>query len=332
MENNATIEPISTSIPIIISEHQVIQEDLKDTLTPQKNTRDKPLTRTKLVEKKLVTYSLDDLGNIDLAEIHRDANRPLHVLGDLSENVNFCYCCDLPCETKGIIEPFNMCDNTDIFAKCGIGISLYYLFFKFVIVICFFGLLSLSTVLMVLNMEYSKGIKDVCNSKYKNTQGNNFGNCFGYVTDSKSKENYYRMFNQWLQRFSSDNIFIYRKLSKTLRGTLNKNVDDVLVNYSLINFLFLITTFILNIIFLFLMRAQIKRLKLNNITIRDYTVLISNSKKILTSYIDEQNKGRLNIRSSRIGVENFDDFKRYVNEYLKNDKNLEDINIEHINI
>ena len=36
MENNATIEPISTSIPIIISEHHVIQEDLKDTLTPQK--------------------------------------------------------------------------------------------------------------------------------------------------------------------------------------------------------------------------------------------------------------------------------------------------------
>ena len=332
MENNATIEPISTSIPIIISEHQVIQEDLKDSVSPKKNTRDKPLTRTKLVEKKLVTYSLDDLGKIELAETHRNANRPLHVLGDLSENVNFCYCCDLPCETKGIIEPFNMCDDTGIFAKCGIGISLYYLFFKFVIVICFFGLLSLSTVLMVLNMEYSKGIKGVCNSKYKNAQDNNFGNCFGYVTDSKSKENYYRMFNQWLQRFSSDNIFIYRKLSKTLRGTLNKNVDDVLVNYSLINFLFLITTFILNIIFLFLMRAQIKRLKLNNITIRDYTVLISNSKKILTSYIDEQNKGRLNIRSSRIGVENFDDFKRYVNEYLKNDKNLEDINIEHINI
>ena len=137
MENNATIEPISTSVPIIISEHQINQEDLKDTFTPQKNTRDKPLTRTRLVENKLVTYSLDDLGNIDLAEIHRDANRPLHVLGDLSENVNFCYCCDLPCETKGIIEHFNMCDNAGIFAKCGIGISLYYLFFKFVIAISF---------------------------------------------------------------------------------------------------------------------------------------------------------------------------------------------------
>ena len=62
---------------------------------------------------------------------------------------------------------------------------------------------------MVLNKEYSKGIKEVCNSKYKNTNDNNFGNCFCYVTDSNNDENYYRMFNQWLQRFSSDNIFIF---------------------------------------------------------------------------------------------------------------------------
>ena len=125
------------------------------------------------------------------------------------------------------------------------------------------------------------------------------------------------MFNQWLQRFSSDNIFIYRKLSKTLRGSLNKNVGDVLVNYSLINFLFLITSFIFNIIFLLLMRAKIKRLKLVNITIRDYTVLISNSKKILISYFNDQNIGRKNIRLSGREIENFRDFKRYVNEYLK---------------
>ena len=337
MENNNIItEPVSTSIPINVSEQQILQEDLKDSPSPHKNTRDRPLIRTTLVQNKLETYSLDDKGDPELAKKHRNANRPLKVLGDLSEdnieNINFCHCCDLPCEKKGVIEPFSMCDNTDIFAKCGIGISLYYLFFKFVIIITFLGLLSLSVVLMVLNMEYSKGIKDVCNSKYKNLDDTNFGNCFGYVTDSNNDENYYRMFNQWLQRFSSDNIFIYRKLSKTLRGTLNKNVDDVLVNYSLINFLFLITTFILNIILLFLMRAEIKRLKLDNITIRDYTVLISNSKKILISYLDQQYKGRLGVRQSRIAVENFSDFKRYVNEYLKNDKQLNDITIEHINI
>ena len=292
-----------------------------------------PLMRTIMVMSKLETHSLDDLGNHELAMKHRYANKPLKVLGDLSEDdVNFCHCCDLPCEKKGIVEPFEMCDDTDLFAKCGIGISLYYLFFKFVIVITFLGFLSLSVVLMVLNKEYSKGIKEVCNSKYKNTNDNNFGNCFGYVTDSNNDENYYRMFNQWLQRFSSDNIFIYRKLSKTLRGSLNKNVGDVLVNYSLINFLFLITSFIFNIIFLLLMRAKIKRLKLVNITIRDYTVLISNSKKILISYFNDQNIGRKNIRLSGREIENFRDFKRYVNEYLKYDKNLKDINIQYINI
>ena len=331
--NNATTEAISTSIPIIISGQNEQKEILKDSQNLKKNTRDMPLMRTILVKSKLETHSLDDLGNHELAMKHRYANKPLKVLGDLSEDdVNFCHCCDLPCEKKGIVEPFEMCDDTDLFAKCGIGISLYYLFFKFVIVITFLGFLSLSVVLMVLNKEYSKGIKEVCNSKYKNTNDNNFGNCFGYVTDSNNDENYYRMFNQWLQRFSSDNIFIYRKLSKTLRGSLNKNVGDVLVNYSLINFLFLITSFIFNIIFLLLMRAKIKRLKLVNITIRDYTVLISNSKKILISYFNDQNIGRKNIRLSGREIENFRDFKRYVNEYLKYDKNLKDINIQYINI
>lgn len=127
-------------------------------------------------------------------------------------------------------------------------------------------------------------------------------------------------------------FFPYRKLPKQLRGALNNKVDDVLVNYSLVNFIFLITTFILNIIFLFLIRAQIKKLKLKNYTIRDYTVLISNAKKILTDYIDEKNKNKVfqEKRQSQIGVENNDDFIRYVNDYLRGDST--DIKIENINI
>ena len=325
-----------SSVPIALSKNvNHIQESLKDSPNlsqSRKNARSKPLARTYFVAKKVETYSLDELGTIEKARMHRDANRPLHIINELNDSVKFCHCCDLPCEKKGVIEPFNVCDDADIYAECGVGISLYFFFFKFVILVCFLGLLSLSVVLMVLNMEYSSGIKDVCNSKFKNSNVTKIGNCYGYVSEKNNDENYYKMFNQWLQRFSSDNIFIYKKLHIQFIGRRNQNVDDVLVNYSLVNFLFLITTFVLNIIFLFLIRAQIKRLKLNNITIRDYTVLISNAKSIITSYIDLKYKSEFNVRESQIGVENFNEFKIYVNDYIKGDKDLLDINIEHINI
>ena len=324
----------SSSVPIQLSNNIHLQEELKDPPNNnnlKKSTRMKPLRRTYLVKNKVETYSLDELGTIENAEKHRNANRPLHVINEINYNVNFCHCCDLPCEEKGIIEPFNMCDDTDTFAECGVGISLYFFFFKFIILISFLGL-SLSIILMVLNRDYSGDIKDVCNTKYKNVNNSLIGNCYGYVTENNNDENYYTMFNQWLQRFSSDCIFIYRKIPQQLMGKSNNNVDDVLVNYSLVNFIFLITTFVLNIIFLFLIRAQIKRLKLDNITIRDYSVLISNSKRILTDYLDSKNKNKFIIRESQIVVENYKEFKAYVNDYIINDKNLNDIKIEQVNI
>ena len=332
MDNNISKEQDSV-IPInsLAKTIDQVQEPLK-TLGSQidiiiNNSRHKPLARTKFVKNKLETYSMDEIGKIEKAKNHRNANRPLHLIGEgLNDNVNFCHCCDLPCEEKGIIEPFNVCDSSDNFAECGLGISLYFFFFKFVLFISFLGLLCLSIVLMILNIHYSSEIKDVC-------KNNNISNCYGYMTGVNSDENFYRKFNQWLQRLSSDHVFIYTKLPENLRGRYNKNIDDTLVNYSLVNFIFLITTFILNIIFLFLIRAEIKRLKSNNITIRDYTVLISGAGKILKDYIKWKNEGNpTGKRESQIEIENFQEFKTYVNGHLKRDKSLYDIKIEHINI
>ena len=86
---------------------------------------------------------------------------------------------------------------------------------------------------MILNINYSSEIKDVC--KYNNTAYD----CYGYMSGVNSDENFYKKFNQWLQRLSSDHVFIYRKLPKQLRGADNEKIDDVLVNFSLVNFIFL---------------------------------------------------------------------------------------------
>ena len=235
MEGNITQDQDS-AIPINISKPVITQEKLKDTPISEdfkkNNSRTRPLTRTLYVKNKLETYSLDELGKISNAKKHQEANRPLHVIGEINSNVNFCHCCDLPCKTEGIIVPFKVCDHADTFAECGLGISLYFLFFKFVILISLLGALSLSVVLIILNINYSGAIKDVCNAEYKNVNDSKIGNCYGYVSEANSDDNYYTMFNQWLQRLSSDCVFIYRKLPEQLSGKYNDNVDDVLVNYS----------------------------------------------------------------------------------------------------
>ena len=336
MEANITQDQDS-AIPINISKPIITQEKLKDPPNRENsmknNSRLRPVNRTLFVKNKLETYPLDGKGTIENAKKHQNANRPLHVIGELNSNVNFCHCCDLPCEEKEIIVPFQVCDHADTFAECGLGISLYFLFFKFVILISLLGALSLSVILMILNINYSGAIKDVCNEEYKNANDSIIGNCYGYISEANSDENYYTMFNQWLQRLSSDCVFIYRKLPEQLSGKYNDNVDDVLVNYSLVDFIFLVTTFLLNILFLFLIRAEIKKLKMNNITIRDYSVLISGARNILTDYIDSKNKNnKVFKRESHIAVENFQDFKNYVNQYIKGDKNLYDITAEQINI
>ena len=62
-------------------------------------------------------------------------------------------------------------------------------------------------------------------------------------------------------------------------------------------------------------------------------MLISGARTILTDYIGWKNNNQkvFNIES-QIAVENFQDFKHYVNQYIKGDKNLYDISAEQINI
>ena len=143
METFASTGDQNSQIPIIISKNlNYFQEELKDPPDkpkPTKNSRSKPLTRTLFVQKKVETYSLDELGKIENAKKHRDANRPLHVLQEINNNVNFCHCCDLPCPEKGIIEPFKVCDQADTFAECVIGISIYFFFFQICNIYFFFG-------------------------------------------------------------------------------------------------------------------------------------------------------------------------------------------------
>ena len=331
-----------SQIPVELN-NNVHVEGLKDSgLDSNKKTLHSipDMSRTMVVKRKVEGFSLDDLGKIENAKKHRSANRCLHKLKDFTNEVNFCWCCNLPCEEKGIIEPFHFCDDIEMFSECGLGVTLYYYFFLFCAVIAFMGICVLSISLIVFNDRYTDGINTVCN-KYNNDNINGLdqrelGYCKGFVQNSKEGSNYYNRFNRWILRFSSDNILVYRKLPKFLKNEHEyeeKNVEDVLINYSILNFCFLMTTFILNIFFIIFIKAQAQKAKLLNFSIRDYTVLVSEAKPILFDYLDMKNKENPNIfRHSQITIENGKQFKTYVNDYIRLDKNLIDLKINNINM
>ena len=288
--------------------------------------------QTVMMEERIEENTLDDLGKIEEAKKHRSANRPLHKIKDFNSNVNFCRCCNLPCEEKGIIEPFKFCDNIDNFAECGLGVSLYFYFFQFASVVIFVGICVLAISMMVFNHHYTKGINRVCNNNYRKLNRNDLIFCEGFITAANQSLNIYNRFNDWILRFTSDNVEVYQLLHDNITSN-SKNTKHVLINYSILNFCLLLTIFILNIFYLIFIAANSQKAKLLNFSIRDYTVLIANAKHILVEYLDtKQRENPKFLKNSQQLVENTADFINYVNEYIRSDRSLTDLKINNINM
>ena len=331
-EEDINAKDNDSNLPIKLKDN-VIFESLKDAKENEENNIkpvNKTLTRTMVVNKKIENFSLDDLGKIENAKRHSSANKPLHKIKDFTPNVKFCQCCNLPCQEKGIIEPFHFCDDIDLFSECGLGVTLFFYFFQFMALIMFIGIVVLSISTLIFNLKFTNNIIDICNEYFKgNLEINNPSYCEGYLDSIKERN---RRFYRWILRFSSDNIYIYRHIPELLNST-NNNINDVVINYSVLNFCFLITVFILNIFFIIFIKAQALKARLLNFSIRDYTVLITHAKKILYDFIEIKKKiNPLFLRDSQITVENGNDFKVFVNDYLRGNEELTDIKINCINL
>ena len=294
---------------------------MKESFSKERSIEKIPVKQTVLLKEKIKLKTLDDLGEIDEARKHRSANRPLHKLKDINSNVNFCWCCNLPCEEKGIIEPFHCCDSVNKFSECGLGISFYFYFYRFLILILFISICVIIISMMIFNKHYTKGINRVCNNSYRNLGYNNLTLCEGYVTEAEENLNVYsRFMKDWILTFSSDNLKIYILLHDSITND-SENSEDVIINYSILNFLLLITIFIINIAYIILTTARSKKTKLKNLTIRDYTVLISNAKHILIDYLNiMRNQNPNYITQSQLTVENTSDFIKHVNKYITEDE------------
>ena len=65
---------------------------------------------------------------IENAKIHKEANRPLIKIKEFDGQTKVCQCCLLPSNDNIYMRTFNFCENTDNYAGCGRGISLYFSF------------------------------------------------------------------------------------------------------------------------------------------------------------------------------------------------------------
>ena len=118
---------------------------------------------------------------IKYAKKHASADRPLHKINNFTKETDFCQCCNLPCETKNIIEPFKMCGTIDNFSECGLGILLYFYFFRYAIICLILIILLLDLPLIIFNKYYSSELTSICNNNYTN----NISLCSKYIDNDK---------------------------------------------------------------------------------------------------------------------------------------------------
>ena len=230
----------------------------------------------KILNNFQMDFNMEGIGTIEFAKYHRSANRPLKKIKDFDQNTKFCPCCSLPVEQKGYIEKFKFCGNTDEFIQCGSGISLYFSFLRFSIFILILTLLSMCFPTIYFTYTYTNQLMNKCIEIYEKEGkniNNTFHDCINYI-GIEEISTYFINGSDWALRFNGIKLKEYISLYKSLNK--NENINKIVINYSFIYFIGLITLFIINLIYIILLYNINKRNDMKITTPGDYTVIISN--------------------------------------------------------
>ena len=229
-------------------------------------------------------FSLNKVGTIEFAKIHQSANRPLNKKSDFNDNTKFCKCCNLPTEQEGIMEKFKFCDDPDKFIDCGEGVALYFTFFKFSIIVLFITFFLVSLFNAIFSKIYYEEIYDLCNNE--NHINLIYEDCKLYLEISRDNTKTYSLIsNSFFFKFNCINAKYYRKLYLKLYPNKNKEIDKVIVNTSFLNFLCLLTLFIVNIIYIIFVYSKSHHINMNILSLSDYSIFITNMKNLHKHYL-----------------------------------------------
>ena len=111
--------------------------------------------RQKIDKPIFIKKELEAEEMLENAKIHSQANRPLKKIKEFDGLTKFCQCCYNPMKDNIHVTNFNFCDSTDEFAVFGRGISLYFSYFKYAIVILLFSFIALSLPNILISNKFT---------------------------------------------------------------------------------------------------------------------------------------------------------------------------------
>ena len=310
----------------VLKKFQIISYMKKRRKRLEKNSLDKEQGFSLVKNQLKQQFSLYKLGKIEWAKEHASANRPLNKLQQFTKQTKFCNCCNLPCETPGIMERFSTCENTENFSVCGKGVPLYFLFFRYCILVLLLVLVVMSIPMTILNNNHLVEIEKFC--EYKQNKYNFYSEdenlnktCEKYL---RSNESFATNFLNWFWKL--DNLIDYKNIiynmidCKFINNTYNfikeEKEKQFFLNFSFIGFYCMITLFIINIFFIILLKGRLQIDKKENIQPSDYTLLITDLQRKVKEFKDK-NECSINDDSN----DNQDNLTGGVSDYEYNNMN-----------
>ena len=261
------------AVPLIPKNHKNYSDETSEEYHPNKHFNE--LFDSSIIKNRPF---LDRPGKIKYAKKHASADRPLHKIKNFTKETDFCQCCNLPCETKGIIEPFKICDSTDTFSECGLGIALYFYYFRFCILCLAITFITLALPLIIFNKGYSSELNKACD---KNIYMKNTSFCDKYFDDGE----FYNYTFVLSIPFSSETVVDYLNYW----NKISENEDSIkksIINYIFLDLLSNLSLFIIGLYFLLLLKMKINKEKSMNCSPSDYTLFITNINNALDYYED----------------------------------------------
>ena len=242
----------------------------------QNNKNKFSLSKIKSIKKTLIKSSyrfLTYLGNPEDAEIHRDANSILKKVGEWSDKTVFCQCCGHACKEDGVMEQYKYTDGTDEFIQNGQAIPLYFSFYLYSILILSIAFLAISLPCLIISYNRSDELNQVCNEIYK--QNISIEECKIYLDHADNIEDENKSRFNFILDFSGLNIKNYRVIHSILTSNKNGNLDNIFVNFSILNFIGIWTILLIYFGYIVLINNQSYLPEIDILSPKNYSIMIT---------------------------------------------------------
>ena len=253
------------------------------------------------------------------------------------------------------MEKFKYCDDPDNFVECGEGVSLYFTFFKFAMIVLIVTFFLVSLYNIIFSKKYYEELYKICNSKIKKIKNEIIEqDCKLYSEELTHIKSYSLISNSYFFMFNSINAKYYRNLYYNLTSGNNNRIENVVVNTSFMNFLCLLTLFIFNLFFIIIINSKTQNINMSILSLCNYSIFISNLKDIHNTFLkikneidekkdnfdknnnqsdyEEKLKNRLGIDKSLVELTELEQFKCFLKNKICIKENGEPLNIKKINV